>query len=727
MARYITRFFSELMGGNKFNLDAFQKREIERYVDDEQKDVEKLVSLTGFLIWLCLFVINVITGLAFRGSDTQSLYYSLLIYSLMPVYFLAVWILQKKGIYSPAVKYVTPVLLASTVTGYLVLYSNYEGWLFTMFCSAITNYFLIFVFMGLYQAPKLSIYTVSIVIMEFLGLLLYAFVTYKSLPYQYLTVSSISNTLLSTFCFYFIMNYVPVFLFCGFIVTVVSRRTYAMLARALFFEKEAAKIEIERKAIDLRSRQKIDSFLTLAHDAKTPLTIIGNYLERVIGSRGEARDREAVARSYGKLKSEIEHLLNAGRFEQPQNGYDHDRVIDLSGLLAESVTMFQELAVVKHIRLESYVEDGLFTKIDPFALDRIVNNLVDNAIKYTRENGTICIRAAADADRIVLTVRDDGIGISEKEKERIFEPYVRSAGTDEFTKGFGLGLFIVKKIVDEVGGSISVESRIDGGTTFTLFFAKSLPGSDAATPECIALPESERARYGTEAETPGGHGRPVVLIVDDNRELLAFLHENLSSRYSIHYALNGEEALEKLERMPLPEVIVSDIVMDVMDGHRFRARLAESEKYANVPFIFLTARTPVNEQIDGLSRGAIDYICKPFHVEVLARKMESILRLKREQHESDIRDMEARISHLIRGKSSADDPRAAIETSFDKYDLTSREKDIANLILAGKENKEIGAVLDISSNTVKQHVQNIYRKCGVQNRVELVNIIKGAS
>jgi signal transduction histidine kinase/DNA-binding NarL/FixJ family response regulator len=730
MITRIKQFLTRLIGSEKYRLDVNQKKEIERYIVEEQKNAESVILITGLFVSLFEFIIIIINGFLFSGTmikvpfyagtNHESFMLSLFIYSLFPIYFLIIGFIQKKGLYFASIKYITPSILISIITIYLLLYSSYAGWLFTLFCSAVTNYFLIIMLMGLYQDPKVSFYTVTLVVIEYLALILYASSTYKLL-----TVSILSHTLLSMLCYFFIMNYIPVLFFCGIITTLITKRMYVVLARALFFESEAIKKERERKAIAVSSRQKIDFFLSLAHDVKTPLTIIGNYLDRLISIKGRNKEYQVVERNFNKLQDDIIHLLDMEKINGSQVNYDHNQSIDFSGLVAERMELFEEPARVRKIGLIGSIEPGLFTKIDPFAAERVVNNLIDNAVKYSRENGLIEISVESDTDHVRLSVKDNGIGIPEHDQERIFEPYYRIPENKENMQGLGLGLSIAKKIIEEVNGSITVESRLNEGSRFSVILQRDCAAHAPITTDCFPLPNgNDDLRTSEKTSTTVSPGKPVILLIDDNKELLAFLYENLSVTYSVHYALNGKEALCKLDRMPLPDIIVSDIMMDVMDGYEFLEKVSASDDFKEIPFIFLTAKTPIHEQLKGFAHGAIDYICKPFHIDLLSEKIGSILKMKSGQRESDIREIEKKLSKLLRENSSVNTGKLAIDKNFDIFGLTSREKDIGIKLLAGLENKEIASALDISSNTVKQHVNNIYKKCGVQNRVEFANLVK---
>ena len=277
-------------------------------------------------------------------------------------------------------------------------------------------------------------------------------------------------------------------------------------------------------------------------------------------------------------------------------------------------------------------------------------------------------------------------------------------------QGIGVGLSIVKKIVDQVDGEIKIESKTNVGTTLKILFKNyELSENDVIENnleytkpiKIVSFEKLEEERYEK--------GKYNILIVEDNIHLLAYLQNSIKSKYNVYYAWNGEEALRKLEYIPKPNIIISDILMDIMDGYDFYNVLSDNERYKDIPVIFLTAKTSLDEKVEGLSKGAVDYIYKPFHINELLAKINSIIRSQEVTREINITEMENKIAKVLRTEIDYDENNA-FNDKCDKYDMSSKERKIIKFLINGFEYKEISFKLNSSTNTIKKRIHNIYKK-----------------
>ena len=211
-----------------------------------------------------------------------------------------------------------------------------------------------------------------------------------------------------------------------------------------------------------------------------------------------------------------------------------------------------------------------------------------------------------------------------------------------------------------------------------------------------------------------------ILVVEDNISMVNYLFKKLKEKYNVYTALNGNEALKKLKNLTVPpDLIISDVMMDKVDGYAFAKIISEYPAYNHIPIIFLSAKSTKDARLQGLILGAIDFIQKPFNINELLQKIESILRnVSKQKHAL----MNAAFNNLntqenLRVKNSDDIFRQNCEL----YNLTSRENDIAKLICEGSKYKTIADSLFISERTVAKHVQNIFEKLRVSNKIELIN------
>lgn len=225
-------------------------------------------------------------------------------------------------------------------------------------------------------------------------------------------------------------------------------------------------------------------------------------------------------------------------------------------------------------------------------------------------------------------------------------------------------------------------------------------------------------------DTPYLPNRPSILLIEDNKAMLHFLSKKLSSKYNIFCSLNGVEALKKLHDLTvIPDLILSDIMMDKMDGFAFAKAISEQDEYNHIPIIFLTAKSTPTDKLKGLRLGAIDFIPKPFSFEELRQKIETVLKNISRQKKAILKLSIANLKNLNNVNAVSEDVKLSpkFEQNCKLYSLTNREIDIVKLMVKGTKYKEIAKTLFISDRTVTTHIQNIFEKIGVTNKVEMIN------
>jgi signal transduction histidine kinase/DNA-binding NarL/FixJ family response regulator len=524
-----------------------------------------------------------------------------------------------------------------------------------------------------------------------------------------------------------------VFIFCmsGVLSTRFAKayRTANHLSLNLQEEvKEQTKIITKKnKELVRLNREKTDYFVNLAHETKTPLTLILNYLRKYTAKKGTDPDLSVINRNLEKLKQNMINFLDYEKLEKGQDFYDHSRVTDISRTLENSIKLFKEAAAQKQIEINMDIREGLCISADPYAVDRIINNLLDNALKYTETNGEIDVRLQTHQNEVKLVVKDSGIGISEEQLKNIFKSYYQISHEKRNIQGIGMGLNIVKKILDDVGGRIKVASSLGKGSEFKVYFKKvSCVEKQAvkAGPQTSEYNVHAAEEKGMPVGSTPGDGRYTLLVVEDNSDMLAYLCDTLAEKYNVCAAQNGKQALLKLETMPRVHLIVSDIMMDVMDGYEFYEELQKNNKYSGLPVIFLTAKNTQQEKIKAIKKGAVDFIHKPFDIEEVQARINSIIKITESQFEKSKREVIQHVVAFSQSKKSESDFSLQFEQICGDFDLSDKEKKIVYLLLEGKLNKEIAHILGISIHTVKSHASNIYRKCGVQNKIELMNLFR---
>jgi signal transduction histidine kinase/DNA-binding NarL/FixJ family response regulator len=477
---------------------------------------------------------------------------------------------------------------------------------------------------------------------------------------------------------------------------------------------------------------KTNFFTNISHEIRTPLTLLLSPLESVInGAYGEKIDRNnkilKVMKSNGlHLLKLINNLLDFTRIETGRMTVRKEAV-DAARLVGFYVESIRQAAESRDLSLKySCYEDGIPALIDKNLFEVVFFNLVSNAFKFTPNSGTITVILERKGGNLVLEIRDTGVGIPKEKHDLIFDRFTQAF---DDAKGAGLGLSLVRDIVSLLNGNIAVESEVERGSSFTV----TLPLGDCENTEPMKnfekIDEYILHDLVTQNEKicPDGlqeKSKRSILIVEDNSNMRDFLSEVLKDEYNVITADDGYVALQKLEGCETGmDLIISDVMMPNLDGKDFFNMIKNDDKYKDIPFIFLTAKASFEDKIDGLKEGAIDYIYKPFSIEELIARVESIINKKERIKESYKREIRNSIMDFFdSGKKMQNTNDDSV--IFARFNITPREGEIIKLILKGEENKGIGDILNISVNTVNNHIQNIYRKLNIQNRVELINLFR---
>ncbi|MCG8571210.1 MAG: ATP-binding protein [Spirochaetes bacterium] len=459
---------------------------------------------------------------------------------------------------------------------------------------------------------------------------------------------------------------------------------------------------------------KTSFFINLAHETKTPLTLIKNYLDKYIQKQGMNSDLLVIKKNIDKLTHDMVNFLDAEKLQKGLVFYCHDKVLNISSLLENKLELFYEIAQKKNIAIHKNIDKGVFLKIDPYAIDRVINNLLDNAIKFTPIEGHIQVLLIARENHFIIRVIDNGIGIPQKMHSGIFQPYNQISEQQRNISGIGMGLFITRSIVEQLKGKIKVKSESGKGSEFTIIFKRYVPSQKEEIIKDVHLSRPiDIIETIPHKEAKIVKGRKHILLVEDHKDLAVSIQRELEEKFNVYLAHNGQEGLVLLEQVK-PDLIISDIMMDKMDGYEFINHLPESCK--TIPFIFITACTTEDEKIKGLHLGAIDYMNKPFSLEELRIKVNRYLEHTDNIEKSFFEDLqEFRKNRLF---------QASFDDNCRQFKLTEKEKEVALFIGKGLFNKEIARELGISEETIKRHINHIYKKTNAASKVELINILK---
>jgi len=477
------------------------------------------------------------------------------------------------------------------------------------------------------------------------------------------------------------------------------------------------------KQLEEAHKQKANIFINIAHETKTPLTLISNYLDKYIKKYNRSDELAIIKNNLDKLKKDMINYLDIQKLERGQIFYNHNQIINLSNILNEKIKLFTEIAWKNRIKIISNnIDNNIAVKIDPYAIDRIINNLIDNAIKYNKKNGFIEISLIDENDKVILIVKDTGIGISKEQQENIFNPYYQISHEKRNIQGIGMGLNIVKKIIKEVNGKIDIKSKINDGTVFKIIFKKYKTKKNEIISSNIKLSKPfDSIPKNKLKDEKYDNNKKNIFIVEDNIEMLCYLQNNFYDEHNVFTAINGTAAIKKINEIPKPNIIISDIMMDKMNGYEFYDELIKNENYNDIPFIFLTAFTSNNEKIKGLQKGAVDYIYKPFIIEELENKVNSLLKIQEYQKRNNLKIINNHMIKVLYEDINNEEKNINIDRICTNYNITDKEENIIKLLLEGLIYKDICLKLNISYNVIKKRIQNIYKKLEVSNRIELIN------
>ena len=405
----------------------------------------------------------------------------------------------------------------------------------------------------------------------------------------------------------------------------------------------ALKIELaEAERLRQLNEMKTQFFTNVSHELRTPLTLIMSPLEESLKKLKQVNlepNLQLAYRNSRHLHQLMNEVLDLAKLEAGELESKQEKII-LVPLLRRILYSFQSVADQKKVKLtfaSSLAEElSLYTDISKF--EKILNNLISNAVKFTPEEGEITLSAQLSnaGDSIELVVEDSGQGIAAADLPHIFNRFYQGkAGQDHPQGGTGIGLSLSKQLAERLGGQLTVESEEQKGSRFkfqlplTLVEKESLihPGQSTEV-ETIASSEQSEDQQSSNLEPLliKGH-RPRLLIVEDNPEMSTYLKTSLSEHYDCVLAKDGEAALKKLEEHRF-DLITSDVMMPNMNGFELREKINEQEHWRQIPFILLTARTLEADKLKGLQLGVDDYITKPFSLPELEARIHNLLQNK---------------------------------------------------------------------------------------------------
>ncbi len=453
------------------------------------------------------------------------------------------------------------------------------------------------------------------------------------------------------------------------------------LKHQLLYERQTA-----RKVYEL-DMMKHEFFMNISHEIRTPLSLILGPLNKLLN---EEMDREGsqkhlmiIQRNAQHLIKLVNQLLDYRKIETGNIKLELKKG-NLAVFVDEIVNSFEELAANKSIKLKySAIPKTIFSLFDPDKIEKIINNLLSNALKYTKENGRIFVSVSLiliddiedslnfmphldvqtnDYKQFVqIIVRDTGIGIPHTHLSKIFNRFKRLDDKHKNgTTGSGIGLSLTKELVKVHNGYIQVKSKEGKGSKFTVlvpYIEEEVRQTDEKTKNDEALQVSQMSRKT--GLIPGEKNKnneldkdlkkthlPIIVIVDDNSDIREFIRHHFEPEYHVLEARNGREGWE-IALETVPDLIIADIMMPVMDGNELCRKIKKDERTSHIPVVMLTALTSKDKQYAGIDAGAEDYITKPFDIALLKAKVDNILTIRKNLRERFSKELILRPKEIV--------------------------------------------------------------------------------
>lgn len=371
-------------------------------------------------------------------------------------------------------------------------------------------------------------------------------------------------------------------------------------------------------------------YINISHELRTPLTLISGPAERQLKnskiSNEERNDLNLINRSAKRLLNLVDQLLDLSKL-QSGNLQIAVSEINLNQFLKQLITPFSFKANEKEIDFTYETANLDKGWIDPEILNKIVTNLLSNAVKYTPNKGIIKFMAENKEQHLILNVFNNGVSLTKNDIPRLFERYYQ---TDRSHTGAGIGLSLVKELALVAHGSVIANLIGNDEIQFTvsLPITRSAYRADEIIDDLqVSKPEASvhinRKRVNTTSTTRA----PLLLIVEDDKDIRTFMCSLFKSKYKIQEAINGEQGFEMALKF-IPDIIISDVMMPKKDGVEMVNELKNNELTSHIPILLLTAKSGSENEIYGLKSGADDYITKPFNVEKLQLKVKNLLKLR---------------------------------------------------------------------------------------------------
>ena len=436
-------------------------------------------------------------------------------------------------------------------------------------------------------------------------------------------------------------------------------------------ERLKNEVHLERLNVEKQeelNREKLEFFTNVSHELRTPLTLIVDPIKQLQNKQLSADNRSLylsiINKNVEQLSKLITQLLD---FRKAESGKLKAKlsIEDAAAIIKGCVESFYMNARQRDIDLSFHSDvSQVVGYFDKNKVEQIFLNIVSNAFKYTQNGGEVSVDLGVDevAQTIVAKVIDNGIGIETNSLKKIFEPF-NTIGAKPYHGGTsGIGLALTRNLVEVLNGKITINSTYQQGTIVTVTLPFSAVGKavlEQAKMEEMPVPNGHKSDNKLDVSVEQGtESKPVVLVVEDNKDVQRYLNAELSADYIVYLEDNGLAGLNRAIST-IPDLIISDVMMPEMDGVTLCQEIKKNEKTCHVPLVLLTAKTTEANQIEGLKTGADAYIPKPFSVDLLKAQISSLLEnrkrmqnaLSQKEYINDLKSSESDINNVFLQKA----------------------------------------------------------------------------
>jgi signal transduction histidine kinase/DNA-binding response OmpR family regulator len=439
-------------------------------------------------------------------------------------------------------------------------------------------------------------------------------------------------------------------------------RNFAVIALflvliSLFYMYRSYRIKNKANALlaevdELKTRM----FSNISHELRTPLTLVLDPIQQMLDDeqqkRPSARTLKLMERNVNRMLSLINQLLDLSKLDSGKLKIELSRgdIIHHLKIIALSFTSHAERKNI-HYTIKCPEEESV-TYFDADKMDKIMTNLIGNALKYTDDGGAVSVNVEMERrraqkpkdngaqDMLQIEVKDTGLGIPEDEQSRIFNRFYQVGAKDEHERvGTGIGLSLTKELIDLLHGEITLESKVNLGTRFQLSIPLGTDHLEASDyiileePAALELSHEEQVDSDSIKDQPSrvGDNRQIILTVEDNEDIRTHITDNMAE-YNVMEAADGAAGL-KIATEQLPDLVITDLMMPIMDGVELCNKLKTDERTSHIPVIMLTAKTSVEDRIEGFETGADDYLTKPFNVKELRVRVKNLIKQRQKLRE----------------------------------------------------------------------------------------------